>query len=249
MQTSAELITPLPDDVPRTIHTVKRQLRGRPGDLRAAYEVAAGDHRGGRRGRRRTHRRRLRRAGRRVRRRRGGDRPGGAHRGDPPAWLRRRARHVRARPGRGLGRRTGALPRPQRLHGPLPRTGRRAVSALASSRPQIYGVYWSRLTDRGPPTPADGHRSPLPQLVLGPRVRRASVVRPRPRHRLPRPHPATPAEHPLARTVPARRPGRSSDGCSPPTSVPTATSSPATGTATTRGTAPTATRSTSSRPR
>ena len=40
MQTSAELITPLPEDVPATIRAVKRRLRGQLGDPRAALEVA-----------------------------------------------------------------------------------------------------------------------------------------------------------------------------------------------------------------
>ncbi|HET9547995.1 MAG TPA: YbiU family protein, partial [Desertimonas sp.] len=41
MQTSAELITPLPEDVQATIRAVKRQLRDTLGDPRAALEVAA----------------------------------------------------------------------------------------------------------------------------------------------------------------------------------------------------------------
>ncbi len=40
MQTSADLITPLPEDVPATIRAVKRRLRGQLGDPRAALEVA-----------------------------------------------------------------------------------------------------------------------------------------------------------------------------------------------------------------
>ena len=245
MQTSAELITSPDDVVPGTTRSSGSCVAGSA--TRAPTRSPPGDHRGGRRGRRRTHRRRLRRAGRRVRRRR----CAGPSRRSASAIRRRGCVVVR-----GTFERDQAVAWDDELEGYLDRNDFMAryrgpadelFSALASSRPQIYGVYWS--SDRGPPAPADGHRSPLPQLVLGPRVRRASVVRPRPRHRLPRPHPATPAEHPLARTVPARRPGRSSDGCSPPTSAPTATSSPATGTATTRGTAPTATRSTSSRPR
>ena len=41
MQTLAELITALPDDLPGTIRAVKRQLRSQLGDPRAALEIAA----------------------------------------------------------------------------------------------------------------------------------------------------------------------------------------------------------------
>ncbi len=41
MQTSAELITPLPEDLPATIRAVKRQLRSQLGDPREVLEVAA----------------------------------------------------------------------------------------------------------------------------------------------------------------------------------------------------------------
>jgi hypothetical protein len=41
MQTSADLITPLPSDLPAAIRAVKRQLRSQLGDPRAAFEVAA----------------------------------------------------------------------------------------------------------------------------------------------------------------------------------------------------------------
>jgi hypothetical protein len=40
VQTSAELITPVPEDVPATIRAVKRELRRRLGDVGGAFEVA-----------------------------------------------------------------------------------------------------------------------------------------------------------------------------------------------------------------
>ena len=206
MQTASELITPLPDDVPATIRAVKRQLRTQLGDPRAVYEVAAaaiGDEVA---------------AVVAERTDSGSAVPVVEYATSPPGPSQRSgsrrsagvavpscaARSSVAKPRSGTASWSRYLDRNDFMasyRGPADEL----FSALSSGRPQIYGVYWSRPQIAGPPARADGHRPPFPQLVLGARVRRTAVVRPRPRHRLPRPHPAPPAEHAIARPVATRR--------------------------------------------
>jgi hypothetical protein len=145
MQTSAELITPLPDDVPGTIRTVKRQLRGRLGDPRAAYEVAAAAiiEEVGAVVAERTD------AGSAVPVVEYADVAAGTVPAERIAAIRRRGCVV----VRGTFERDQAVAWDDVLEGYLDRNDFMAhyrgpadelFSALASSRPQIYGVYWSR---------------------------------------------------------------------------------------------------------
>jgi hypothetical protein len=106
-----------------------------------------------------------------------------------------------------MGRRARRLPRCQRLLRSLPRAGRPAVLGVVVRPPADLRRVLVATTGRRPPASADGRRARLPQLVLGPRVRRHAVVRSPPRHRLSRPHPPATARVRVARAVPARRLG------------------------------------------
>ena len=203
---STELITPLPADIPAEIRAVKRRLRDTLGDPRAALEVAAaaiGDE-----------------VAAVVEETADGgsavpvveyaDVAAGTVPAEQVAAIRRRGCAV----VRGTFERDEALAWDDELAAYLERndfSGRyrgpadELFSALSSSRPQIYGVYWSR-----PQIAARQHE----RMVTVRRFlnsfwkhesERPAVVRSRPRHRLSRPHPPPPAEHAVARPVAARR--------------------------------------------
>ncbi len=145
MQTSAELITPLPDDVPATIRAVKGQLRRQLGDPRAALEAAAASMRD-------------EVAAVVAERADSGsavpvveyaDVAAGTVPAERMAAIRRRGCAV----VRGTFERTEAAAWDDELEAYLEDNdfiGRyrgpadQLFSALSSSRPQIYGVYWSR---------------------------------------------------------------------------------------------------------
>ena len=146
MQTSARADHPAPrgrsGDDPHRQAPAAPTARRPAGGLRGRRRGAA---RRGRHGRRRARRRRHGRPRRRVRRHRRRHRPSRADAGDPPARVRRRARHVRAqpRPRRGTTSwwpTSTATTSSARYRGPADQL----FSALSSARPQIYGVYWSR---------------------------------------------------------------------------------------------------------
>ena len=205
MQSDSDLITPVPSDIPAAIRRTKRDLRNtrrrRPRRVRqpASWirdEVAA------------------------IRDESAGgstavpvvdfaDVADGSVSPELMAAIRRRGCAVvrgtfeRAEAA-GMGRRAGQLPRPQRLHGQLPRPRRRAVSALRRGATDLRHLLVAA-AGRRPPARADGHGPALPERVLGVRERGTAVVRPRPRHRLPRSHPPPPAGVAVARAVAARR--------------------------------------------